>query len=107
MVRRLKGLPVEQRRFILAVLAINALISAVSQMVLLALYLREARRVFRVRRHNTPTTAHTTVTRPVVALTIAHGLHLVLTQTLLLRWTRKAVQRAESNPWPHDEQPLS
>ena len=76
------------------VLAGNAFVTAAVQVVLLVGYLRAARRFVRARRDGCRATAYDVLGRPVVALTVAHVVHLVGAGTLLPRWTRRAVARA-------------
>ena len=102
--RRFKELPPEQAGFIMSVLVGNTLISVALQILLLATYARAARRAFPVRHHGTRTMAHAALTRPVVTLTCAYGLHVLWTQLLLSRWVRQAVRRAESYRQPNDDQ---
>ena len=87
------------------VLVSNSLISSAVQVILVASYVRAARWAFRARRHGSLSTAHGALSRPVVALTYAHVIHLICTQTLLSRWTRRAVRRAEASARPPEDHP--
>lgn len=91
----------------MSVLVSNALISTALQIVLLVTCARAARRAFRVRHDGIRTMAHAALTRPVVTLTCACGMHLVSTQTLLPHWVKRAMRRAENYTQPHEDQPSS
>ena len=87
------------------VLVSNALVLSAVQAVLVASYVRAARRAVRTRRDESRDTARDALSRHVVTLTCAHVIHLICTQTLLLRWTRRAVRRAEASAQPPEDQP--
>ena len=87
------------------VLVSNALVLSAVQVVLVASYVRAARGAFRARRDESRATASDALSRPMVALACAHVIHLICTQTLLLRWTRRAVRRAEAFAQPPEDQP--
>lgn len=89
----------------MSVLVTHAIITVTIQIVLLATYARAARRAFQVRHNGTRTMAHTALPRPVLASTLAYGMHLLFTRTLLLRWVRKTIQHAETSTQPHEDHP--
>ncbi len=87
------------------VLVSNAFISSAVQVILVASYVRAARWAFRARRHGSLSTAHGALSRPVVPLTCVHVIHLICTQALLSRWTRRDMRRAEASVQPPEDQP--
>lgn len=102
--QRFKELRPEDARSIMLVLVGNAFISSAVQVVLVASYVRAARRALRARRNGSRLTVHGALSRPVVAITCGHVIHLICTQTLLSRWTRRAVLRAEASAQPPEDQ---
>lgn len=107
LVRRFSELPRERVGFIKFVLLSNALVSTALQVALLASCARTVRRVLQARHDGSLVRARAVLTRPVVVLACACGLHVVFTEVVLPHWVRQAVWRAEDLMRPRKDQPSS